>query len=345
MGGLEHNDFQAANLVPLAAFTASPKTDTLASMSLGPFEPHASDLAPGDRGVLDTPWSPLAIERIKSTSDPLFEKTYARLWQEFGERGEMERRDVIASRLAWDPRNPVDGYALMYEMLVLRDGGDVIAIRDHTVIVPPDALAIGPDVGSAAGDGNEDCETDADRDIVVHLSHVLVEPEMRGRGVAAWLRALPVATARECYRIARGSAPSANPPITLVAEMEHDDGHTDAVRRRLRSYARAGFRMVDPSAARYSQPDFRAPAEIDATSVRPVPLGLVLRRIGREHHNSISAAALGRIVDALYAMFAVHVRRDHMDAARADLCIPDGDEQVPLVIPGFAPAADRRIIR
>ncbi|HXC50805.1 MAG TPA: hypothetical protein VN634_07980 [Candidatus Limnocylindrales bacterium] len=333
----------------MSAFTASPKTDTLASMSLGPFEPHASDLAPGDRGVLETPWSSLAIERITSTSDPLFENAYARLWQEFGERGEMERPDVIAGRLAWDPRRPVNGYALMYEMLVLRDGSDVIAIRDHTIIVPPDALASVPDGGSAGGgdnDGSEDGDANDASGIVVHLSHVLVEPAMRGRGVAAWLRALPVASARECYRIARGAAPSAVlPQITLVAEMEHDDGQTDAVRRRLRSYARAGFRMVDPSAARYSQPDFRAAAEIDATSVRPVPLGLVLRRIGREHENSVSAAALARIVDALYAMFAVHVRRDHMDAARAHLRIPAGDERVALVVPGFAPPADRRVIR
>jgi GNAT superfamily N-acetyltransferase len=326
MGGLEHNDFRAANFG--AAFTGSPESDTLASMTLGQFEPYATDLAPGDRGVLDSPWSSLAIERVTSTSHPFFETAYERLWQEFGERGEMERRDVIADRLAWDPRRPTGGCALAYEILVLREGDDVIAVRDHTVIVPPAALAGGAD------------------DIVVHLSHVLVEPRMRGRGVAAWLRALPVSSARRCFENARGSAATAAvPAITLVAEMEHDDGHTEAVRRRLRSYARAGFRMADPALLDYCQPDFRAAAEIDASVVRPVPLCLVLRRVGREHENSIPASALRRIVEALHAMFGQHVRSDHMDSLRELLRIPDGDEQVPLLVPGFAPPADRRVVR
>jgi GNAT superfamily N-acetyltransferase len=183
-------------------------------------------------------------------------------------------------------------------------------------------------------------------DIVVHLSHVLVEPEMRGRGVAAWLRALPIASARRCWELVRGASTSAAemPPVTLVAEMEADDG-TGAARRRLRSYARAGFRMVDPSLVRYSQPDFRAAADIDAGTPLPVPLCLVLRRVGREHENSIDAAALRRIVEALYAMFGVHVRSDHMDCARQLLSLPEDGSQVPLVVPGFAPAADRRVIR
>ena len=321
-------------------------------MTLGQFEPHASDLAPGDRGVLDSPWSSFSIERVTSASDPLFETVYRRLWREFGKRGEMERRSVIAERLAWDPRRPQGSYALMYELLVVRDGDDIVAIRDHSVI-----LSLPLRGASAGGAGRAD-------DMVVHLSHVLVEPEMRGRGVAAWLRALPIASARRCWELARGVAspttwPTTSPttwpttwpsmpPLTLVAEMEADDG-SDAVRRRLRSYARAGFRMVDPALVRYFQPDFRDAADIDAGALAPVPLCLVVRRVGREHENSIDPAALRSIVHALYAMFGVHVRSDHLAGARELLLLPEdaseGEAQIPLVVPGFAPPADRRVIR
>jgi hypothetical protein len=81
---------------------------------------------------------------------------------------------------------------------------------------------------------------------------------------------------------------------------------------RLRSYERAGFRKIDPDQVRYFQPDFRTPETIDMTAVRPLPLALVIRRVGREAEGWISGAEVREIVTALYAMFGVHVRADHM---------------------------------
>lgn len=291
-------------------------------MALGPFEAYAADLAPGDRGVADADWTGFSIERIDSDSHALFPSVYERLWNEFGERGEMERADVLADRLAWRPGRTNDrtpGHAFSYEMLAVRSGGDIVAVRDHTVILAPPA----------------------DGEVVVHLSHVLVEPAMRGRGLAAWLRAMPIATARNVCAAWSGKASERG--VTLVAEMEPDDGSGD-VRRRLRSYARAGFRMVDPLSTDYSQPDFRHPDEIDATSARPVPLCLVVRRVGREHENTIPATGLRTIVDGLYAMFSMHVRPDHMAGVRESLSIPATGE-VALVVPGFAPPEDRTVIK
>jgi hypothetical protein len=221
----------------------------------------------------------------------------------------MERREVIADRLDWDPRRPVGDHSFRYELLVIRRRGEVVAVRDHTAIARRDSPA----------------------DVVVHLSHVLIEPPLRGTGLAAWLRALPLGAGRRC---AAAAGAKDLPRITLVAEMEHADGNTPAVAARLRSYARAGFSMVAPSAVPYAQPDFRSPDEIDRTAVTPVPMALVVRRTGREHETSMPGAELREIVAALYAMFAVHVREDHMAAVRSLLDrFPQPQENVALVPP------------
>lgn len=261
-------------------------------MDLGPPALIASDLAPGDAPFASFDWNGLRIERIRSAAHPLFERAYERLWGEFGPRGEMEAIDVIAKRLGWDPRRPINHHALLYEMLVVRRGEEVVGLRDHTAIVsgPPHR---------AEHPGH----------VIVHLSHVIVEPPMRGSGLAGWLRALPIQTARECAAAAHEPAREG---ITLVAEMEHPDGVTPMVMARLRSYDRAGFLKIDPDAVRYCQPDFRAPAEIDARSVQPVPLALVVRRVGHEHEPTLRGGEVREIVRALYTAFGIHMRSDHM---------------------------------
>jgi hypothetical protein len=261
----------------------------------------AEDLAPGDARALGLDWSRLRIERIRSPEHPLFDRVYERLWREFGEAGEMERRNVIADRLAWDPRRPAGEHALLYEMLAVVDGNEIVGLRDHTAIVPNHARA----------------RVDADSArVVVHLSHVLVEPPLRGGGLAGWLRALPVQTARECFSAVTGRAPRAE-EIVLVAEMEHPVEGNARVTARLRSYERAGFRKIDPAVVRYRQPDFRPVEEIDATSVQPVPLALVVRRVGREAEETIPGAEVRAIVEALYGMFGVHAAERHMQPLRA----------------------------
>lgn len=261
-------------------------------MDPAPPELIRDDLAPGDAPSIDFDWSGLGITRIRRPDHPLFPAAYQRLWDEFGPRGEMEKRSVIEARLGWHPSRPVDHHALLYEMVVVERRGEILALRDHTVIVrsPPH-------------------RTDHPGGIIVHLSHLLVESPMRGSGLSGWMRAFPIQTARECGALA---AEPARDAITLVAEMEHPDGITPGVMMRLRSYERAGFGKIDPDQVRYYQPDFRAPATIDMTAVRPLPLALVIRRVGREADRWISGAEVREIVTALYAMFGVHVRADHM---------------------------------
>lgn len=278
-----------------------------------PVELIAADLAPGDARAAAMDWSGLRIEAIRTPSHPLFTVVYERLRHEFGPRGEIERRAVIADRLAWDPRRPIDQHAMLYELLAVMRGDELVAMRDHTAIARCPAR---PDAGSS--------------EVIVHLSHSLVEPALRGSGMAAWLRALPLRTARACA-VAAGRRAEAT--ITLVAEMEPADGVSPARIARLRSYERAGFLKIDPRAIHYAQPDFRVAAEIDATGPRPVTLDLIVRRVGRERERTLSGAEARASASALYAMFGVHIGREHMAPLWTRLAQGAGDDEAVQLLP------------
>lgn len=257
----------------------------------------AEDLAPGDGDTASRDFSDVRVQRVLDADHPDFGVAYERLFGEFGPRGEMERRAVICERLAWDPARPLAGAALAYELLALRRGGAIAALRDHTAIVRLDAHGRplpGP--------------------VVVHLSHALVEPSHRGTGLAAWLRALPLQAARRCARV---GGCEAGTPVVLVAEMETRDPEKPERMTRLRSYERAGFRMVDPSAAPYCQPDFRAPDQWTGGEPEPVSLALVVRRVGRETEHEMPASELAAVVEAVYAVYGVHVPAAALDPLRA----------------------------
>jgi GNAT superfamily N-acetyltransferase len=246
----------------------------------------ADDFAPGDRASADR-FPDLHVHRVRGEDDPDFALAYERLWQEFGGLGEMERRAVILDRLRWDPTRPSGAAALAYELLVLRRGDTVVALRDHTAVVRLDEHG-----RPAAGP------------VVVHLSHALVLPEHRGTGLAAWLRALPLAAARRC---AAAAGCAADTPVVLVAEMELPHPERPQRMARLRSYERAGFRKVDPVASEYAQPDFRPPEVLAGTTPEAIPLGLVLRRVGREAEPHMPAAEVAAVVESIYAVYGVHV--------------------------------------
>lgn len=242
-----------------------------------------ADLAPGDARALATDWSrhALRLHTVRSAADPYFEVGYRMLHAEFDARGELETRDVLVRRLEWTPAHRLRDCALLYDMMLLFSGDTCVAIRDHTAI------------HHAASDA-----------IVVHLSHVLVTPAWRRAGLAALLRALPLQTARACAdAIGRPDA-----PVVLAAEMDAYNPALPESVARSRSYERAGFLKVDPRIA-YRQPDFRPFAAIDATGgPRPVPLDLVLRRIGREDERELPAPELHAIIRSLYEMYATGLR-------------------------------------
>ncbi len=255
-------------------------------------------LAPGDAKSAALAPAEFTWTRIRSTDDPAFERAYTALWAEFGAAHEMESREVLTGRFQLRDR-------FFYEMLLVEKDGLFCAVRDHSAVWVPES-----------------------RGVIVHLSHVLVAPEQRRTGLAGWMRAGPILTARDLA--ARHGAPDA--AITLVGEMEYDDAIDPKRAIRLAAYERAGYLKLDPTAVRYYQPDFRPSATIDAGGGSvPLPFQLIVRQVGREHERTITGAQARRIVAAIHALYGAQFRAAEM--AHPLLKIDDCPEVVALVPP------------
>ena len=277
-------------------------------------EELAADLATGDARAAAYDWSGAAVHRVRSTADPLFRPAYEMLWGEFGTRAEMERRAVIESRFRWSPLHPIDGHSLLYEMIVVVKDGQIAAVRDHTAIL------------RIAGNHRRERPN-----TVVHLSHSLVAPSHRRTGLAGWLRGLPLQAARECAAAASERSPGM---VNLVAEMDPPDAEIPARMIRLTAYEKAGFLKVDPAAVDYRQPDFRGPGAIDETGLQPLPLVLIVRRVGAEGETTMPGREIHATIRALYTMYGVHLREKDMRPMWEHLeRMPAGDEPVALVPP------------
>jgi hypothetical protein len=273
---------------------------------------NPADLAPGDARSATLDWTGYELHHIRSTADPLFSKAYEPLWQEFHAANEIEQPAVLDRRMRWNPAELTNGIARLYELLLVTLDGEFVGVRDHTAIVRPD-------FGIA----------------VVHLSHNLVAPAHRRSGIAGWLRALPVQTARDCLT-AQDLSPES--PIYLVAEMEPADPSNEARTTRLIAYEKAGYRKVDPSAITYLQPDFRPPAEIDASGgPRPVRLDLLVRKVGREDETAMRAERVHHIAHTLGQMYAGDFRPQDMEVVWRNLeAFPRGDRMIALLPPTTA---------
>ncbi|MFA5257851.1 MAG: hypothetical protein WC360_06860 [Opitutales bacterium] len=244
------------------------------------------DLAPGDSSPHPNLSEGIRLHVVESPGDPLFDLAFRLLDDEFAKAGEMETREVLEKRLLWHPARPMNGCRLLYRIMLLFAGDECVGLRDHTAILRDDFS-----------------------DVVVHLSHVLVLPKWRRKGLATLLRTLPMTTAKECARLS--GRPGA--PVTLFCEMEPLDLSIPANRIRRLSYGKAGFMAVG-SHLGYSQPDFRAPPLIDADPLgtRPVPFDFLLRRAGRESETVVPAFETVGCVELIYAMYGVGFRPQDM---------------------------------
>jgi len=268
-----------------------------------------ADLAPGDMKSLQRDWSGIELQCVESADDPGFDTAFGALWAEFGASSEVEQPTILSRRLLWNGDRLVEGCALRYRLVLLKSGGKLAAVRDHTAIVR---------------DGIEGA--------IVHLSHNLIAPEWRRTGLAGWLRALPIQTARNCLAAQQRPVWS---PITLVGEMKILSRDDPSSFGRLKAYEKAGYLMIDPRRIHYLQPDFRPPDEIDlGGGPRPLSLGLIIRRVGRERELTISGAETFSIVEALYRMYGKTFRRRDMAAVLASLeGYPASDEVIDLLPP------------
>lgn len=270
---------------------------------------NPGDLAPGDARCAGGDWQRFRLHRITSPRDPEFNAAFGALWNEFGRRGEMETRAVIAARLDRGIPPGSSPVALLYELLMVTRNGEFVGVRDHTAIVCRELPGA-----------------------VVHMSHNLVAVPWRRSGIAGWLRALPVGAGRACLQSQKRDPLS---PVTLVGEMESADPDSEERMVRLMAYEKAGAWKIDPRRIAYLQPDFRDPAEIDATGgIQPVPLDLIIRRVGRETERTIAAKEVRQLIHALYSMYASTFRDQDMAPLREHLeSLPDGDDPVGLIPP------------
>jgi hypothetical protein len=242
-----------------------------------------SDLAPGDRKSTSFATDNITFHSVESIEDPLFETAFNTLTEFFGARMEMETRSVLKQRLAWNAAPLIPKQSLLhYSMILALDSKkNVAAVRDYSAIVP---LAPEPPR------------------ITLHLSHLWIHPTHRRTGLAGWMRALPLETGRTLLAQAHHSLDA---PITLVAEMELPDGKDAERNLRLLAYEKAGFLKVDPRVVPYLQPDFRDPSQIDASGApEPIPMALIIRRVGRENETSAPASFIRSIIHDLYTLYS-----------------------------------------
>jgi GNAT superfamily N-acetyltransferase len=233
------------------------------------------------------------IAEVRSSHVPDFAEAYAALAAEFGPRGELERREVIAGWLD-SPRGEENGLHRTYHLLVARDEkGDLAGVRDCHVVLDRAGVA------------------------VVYLAHALVLPPYRRMGLGALLRRVPIEIGEAA--IGQAGVASARVALLLAAEMEPVSLDDEASIIRLRAYGKDGFAAIAPAALPYFQPDFRDLDALDRGSdePRPIPLLAVVRFVGHEHATSLPARLARAFVTHLYAVFGTHVRRDHVESLAA----------------------------
>jgi len=242
-----------------------------------------SDLAPGDRKSTSFTTENITFHSVESIQDPLFETAFNTLTKFFGAGREMETRSVLEQRFAWNaapllPNQPLLHYSMI---LALDSKKNVAAVRDYSAIVPP--------------------ASEPPR-VTLHLSHLWIHPTHRRTGLAGWMRALPLETGRTLLAQANHS-PDA--PMTLIAEMELPDGKDKDRNLRLLAYEKAGFLKVDPRIVPYLQPDFRDPSQIDASGTpQPIPMALILRRVGCENESFAPASLIRSLIYDLYTLYS-----------------------------------------
>lgn len=231
---------------------------------------------------------------VRSSRAPDFAQAYAALAAEFGPRGELERREVIAGWLDEDGAQSGDGLHRTYHLLVARDEqGALAGVRDCHVVIDRSGVA------------------------VVYLAHALVLPPYRRKGLGALLRRVPIEIGQAAIRDAGLAASSVD--LLLAAEMEPASLDDEASIVRLRGYGNDGFAAIAPAALPYFQPDFRDLDALDPEreQPRPIPLLAVVRFVGHEDASSLPARLARAFVTHLYAVFATHVRRDHLESLAA----------------------------
>ncbi|HEX2573827.1 MAG TPA: hypothetical protein VH877_30040 [Polyangia bacterium] len=227
-----------------------------------------------------------SVARVCTSHGAAFAEAYGALEAEFGVRGELERHAVIAGWVDGMRRVEQGEFGHEYHLLMARDErGALAGVRDCHVIVDRSAALA-----------------------VAYLAHVLVLPAYRRAGLAALLRAVPLALAQRA--LAAHGLDAGRAEVLLAAEMEPAERQAPETRVRLVAYGRAGFRVLEPAWVPYLQPDFRDP--VSRAAPEPLPFLLLVRWPGYEQETALPAHLAAAVVRHLYAVFATHCRAEEL---------------------------------
>lgn len=212
-----------------------------------------------------------------------FDQAYDALWEEFGERGELENRAVLLDDLK-GPRGR-NGGVVRYHLMTFHEGQRLAGIRDVFSVCFPDR-----------------------KFCYVLLSHSLVLPAWRRSGVATLIRAAPAAAARHALQEEGADLDSDR---LLMAEMDPIDPRSDPTVIRVLAYGKAGFRILAPEWLPYVQPDF-SDWKVQNREPRPIPMVPVLRWVGHEDVEALPATLIRGLLDGIDA---IHLKDYPEDAA------------------------------
>ena len=213
-----------------------------------PLHLDPDDAAPEERGArMDEAMRRFTIRQI-TAPDTEFNAAYDVLHEEFGARGEIEERSLLAHEMLHAPDE--SNGSISYELLTFYDGDTLAGVRDVFTCVLPDRSGV-----------------------LVLLSHSLILPPWRRSGLGGLIRAAPV-------RIARQQGMAADIPgggrVVLMAEMDPIDPVVEATVVRYLAYCRSGFFVIPSEEILYFQPDF-SDWKREGRSRHGLPMTMVLR--------------------------------------------------------------------
>lgn len=241
-------------------------------------------------------------------------KGHAVLDAYFGERDEMETLDQLRQRLRGNEVREADGCRIVYEMMLVVDGEEILAAGDYCVIVPADG------------------GTRRERPGIGFLSHLWTAPGSRRTGMTRRFD-------ERLRELAQEAGQAKNGCFVFVAEADPMVPGDRERLERLAYFRKAGYLPVDPGKAGYLQPDFDPVEEGDAS--HPVPLLLLLRDSPAGERTRIAGAELRHIVESLYAMYERSIPARHMRHVRAALQgYPAPSDMVALSWAGVLPPAE-----
>ena len=292
----------------------------------------------------------VSVEAI-SPMHPDFDKVYALLYKEFGEKGEIETKEVLETRSKWDALHPENGKPpLEYRIVILKhpyrtlgdnrqsedqekepvygiDGQEIVGVRDHNLIYKEGM-------------------------IIAHMSHSYLIENARGKGLDTVLRAIPVVDAKAfAEKLGHPDASiilyTEQEPVPTLDEIQesaykyYQDGSEAEIDdinmrfRRLAAYQGGSFLKIGIQGLA-AQPDFSTPEQITAKG-GPTMVGLngIWRFVGHENTTKTTGRIVRIAVSAVYDMYEASGLDKRSIALARDLLnnYPPDEAEIPLLRP------------